>query len=190
MEKRKESIAIQSIASTANSSSPAKILPQNISSFKETKENLANKNNFKENLKDEEKAMLINEDGWQQKSAEKKISNTDTLSKIKLKLRERDSNKEKIEKKQDESLAWNIQSNSNINSTHLLSGILNSEFTKNVQPLNEDFDLNTFDWFVNFNTGINKLERKMTRDEPKLQINFLDSNLILGDEMFPLFNLY
>lgn len=50
--KRKDNIAIQSIASTTNSSSPAKTLPQNIVSFKETSENPSNhieSKNLKEN---------------------------------------------------------------------------------------------------------------------------------------------
>ena len=61
-DRRKESIAVQSIASTANSTSPIKTLPQNITSFERIGENSTNQNKLNIS-KEEENVTLKNEDG-------------------------------------------------------------------------------------------------------------------------------
>lgn len=191
--KRKDNIAIQSIASTTNSSSPAKTLPQNIVSFKETNENPSNHIESK-NLKENDKVVPNIENGWKQQLTEEDNLSFGHDSKLKLKPKGRGKAKAKNlsiqEIKDEEPQTLKINDNIKVETTQLLNGIQNSEYWKNIQPLIEEFNTNTFDWFFSFNICQNKIERKMTRDEPKLHINCLDSNLILGDEMYPLFNLY
>lgn len=54
----------------------------------------------------------------------------------------------------------------------------------------EDYELNNFDKYFDFDFVPNKLKRKMTRDDMRLQINYLEESMLMGDRKFPLFHLY
>lgn len=192
MEKRKDSIAVQSSVSTALSKSPKTDLINT--------EGLLNKSHDKYQdkvilSKSEEKETIPpnNENGWWHRVVESESFNIRLNEELKVKFRKellvKDNDTLILEEHHEEPQTWKALNYVRLEDSWFPKEIFNLGMTSKIHQ-EEDYEQNNFDRYFDFNFMPNKLQRKMTRDESILQINNLEESVLMGDRKFPLFHLY
>ena len=193
MEWRKDSMIVESKASTELSKSPRKDLINTDALIKESLD-LPIQKSIMNKIEEKETIPPNNENGWQHKIVENEFPNAEMKRELKIKIWKEyivQDNDTFIQIEQNEApQTWKVTNYAKLDDTWFFGDIFNYGITPKIHQEENDYEINNFDKYFNIDFEPNKLKRKMTRDESKLQINNLEETFLMGDRKFPLYYLY